>query len=126
MHAASSREHPLDTCGRGWRGKILLRHLGQLRPARLAVLPSVEQVDLEVLELVREMAREANAITASSGESSRPAAPKRRAEGAYEPSKQDRSKLSGSDGIGVTRTILCMTDFLVSGSPQSCIPDYWP
>ena len=83
-------------------------------------------VDLEVLELVREMAREANAITASSGESSRPAAPKRRAEGAYEPSKQDRSKLSGSDGIGVTRTILCMTDFLVSGSPQSCIPDYWP
>ena len=29
--------------------------------------------------------------------------------------KQDRSKLRGRDGIGVTRTILCMTDFLVSG-----------
>ena len=70
-------------------------------------------VDLEVLELVREMAREANAITASSGESSRPAAPKRRAEGAYEPAKQDRARLRGHDGIGVTRTILCMTDFLV-------------
>ena len=71
-------------------------------------------VDLEVLELVREMAREANAIAESSGKTS-PAFerhPRSRA-----PSKQDRAQLRGPDGIGVTRTILCMTDFLASGVP---------
>ena len=32
-------------------------------------------------------------------------------------SPQDRAQLRGPDGIGVTRTILCMTDFLASGVP---------
>lgn len=72
-------------------------------------------VDLEVLELVREMAWDTNAIAASQGEGT--AASEPRAEGSLAASKQDRSKLRGSDGIGVTRTILCMSDFLASGVP---------
>ena len=89
----------------------------QLRPDDLIASSRwdlVVCVDLEVLELVREMAREANAIAESSGKTS-PAFerhPRSRA-----PSKQDRAKLRGPDGIGVTRTILCMTDFLASGVP---------
>ena len=74
-------------------------------------------VDLEVLELVREMAWDTNAIAASQGEGT--AASEPRAEGSLAASKQDRSKLRGSDGIGVTRTILCMSDFLASGVPPS-------